>query len=96
MYLPAAEYRAPVVAPYALSVEGCTVAELMSDPAVWAVVVKHMPSLKIITTIEMAKPQLGNMTIADFGHLGGRSDTKAYAALDAELKQLPPAIGKGR
>lgn len=95
MYRPAASYHAPVVAPCTLTVEGCTIAELLSDPSVWTVVIKHMPAFKFIVAIEDAKPQFGNMTIVDFAHFGGPLDPKVVAALNAELKPLSSTAGRG-
>jgi hypothetical protein len=88
-YPPAAAYVAPAAAPRPLSVRNYSAAELMQIPAAWAVVLKHLPGMKMMTGAEQAKPMLTTMTVADFSQFTGGDASAALAAIDAELAQLP-------
>lgn len=88
-YPPAAAYEPPSVAPYELSVRNLSVAELSSSPAAWAVVVKHMPSMKFVVSTPAAKPHLANMTVVDFAGFTNQANSPALAEIDEELRQLP-------
>ena len=63
IYAAAADFGPPVAAPYVVQLENVSLAELMKMPAAWAVVIEHIPSLKLITATPMLKPHLGNMTV---------------------------------
>jgi hypothetical protein len=89
VYPPAAAFVAPTTAPRPLAVRNYSTAELMQMPAAWAVVVKHMPGIKMMTSAEQAKPMLTTMTVADFSQFIGGDASAALAAIDAELAQLP-------
>ncbi|MBB5685957.1 hypothetical protein [Sphingobium boeckii] len=89
IYPPAAAYEAPVVRPYVLSADGCSVAELMANPAAWAVMLKYMPSIGFITQIPETKKLLDNMTVVDFAVFGPPVDPKTLATINAELAQIP-------
>lgn len=93
VYPPAAAFEQPVVAPRPLSVRSYTVAELMQQPAAWAVVVKHMPGVKLMVSAEQAKPMMSTMTLADLGQFTGGAP-KVLDAIDAELAQLPQGGGR--
>jgi len=88
-YPPATAYEPPSVAPYELSLRNVSVAELSSAPAAWAIVVKHMPSMKFVVSTPMAKPHLANMTVVDFAGFINQADSPAIAAIDEELRRLP-------
>jgi hypothetical protein len=87
-YPPAATYEPPAAAPYELSVESVSLADLMGAPAVWAIVVKHAPALKMAVNSPQLKPQLGNFTVDSFITYGVVNQ-KAIDAIDAEFRQLP-------
>lgn len=89
-YPPAQAWEPPVVAPYELSVESASLADLMTRPEAWAIVVKHAPALKMATAAPQLKPQLGNFTVDSFITYGVVNQ-KAVDAIDAELRQLPRA-----
>jgi hypothetical protein len=95
-YPPATAYEPPSVAPYELTVRNLPVAEISAIPAAWAIVVKHMPGMKFVTSTSLAKPHLGNMTVADFAGFMGQSNSPALAEIDAELSQLPASQKAGR
>ena len=48
-YAPASAFEPPIEAPYVLRLENVSLAELMKMPAAWAIVLKHLPSLKLMT-----------------------------------------------
>jgi hypothetical protein len=88
IYPPAIEFEQPAAAPYVFSTETASLAELMSSPAAWAIVVKHAPFLQMAVKSEQIKPHLGNLTLDMFLSLG-MADQKSIDAIDAELRQLP-------
>jgi hypothetical protein len=88
-YPPAAAYAPPATAPRPLTVRNYSAAELMQMPAAWAVVVKHLPAMKMMAGAEQAKPMLTTMTVADFAQFAGADASAALAAIDAELARLP-------
>jgi hypothetical protein len=94
VYPAAAAYAPPSIASYRLSASDCSVGELIADPAAWAIVIKHMPAIAFIAKVPQVQPQLGNMTIPDFGIFSTPVDPEKLAALDAELARLPARRGK--
>jgi hypothetical protein len=88
-YPPAAAFEAPAPAPRPLTVRNYSTAELMQMPEAWAIVLKHMPALKMMTGAPQAKAMLTTMTVADFAFFAGRDADAQLAAIDAELAQLP-------
>jgi len=87
-YPPMAAFEPPATAPYDLGVESVSLADLMSAPAAWAIVVKHAPALKLAVGSPQLKPQLGNFTVDSFITYGVVNQ-KTIDAIDAELRQLP-------
>lgn len=87
-YPPMAAFEQPAAAPYELGVESVSLADLMSAPAAWAIVVKHAPALKLAVGSPQLKPQLGNFTVDSFITYGVVTQ-KTIDAIDAELRQLP-------
>lgn len=87
-YPPAAAYEPPVAAPYELSVETVSVAELMNAPAAWAIVLKHSPMFKMVVGSPQTKPYLTNFTVDSFVTYGVVSQ-KTIDAINADLAQLP-------
>ena len=96
IYSPAIAYQAPIALPYVLSVEGCSVGELMADPAAWAIVLKHMPGVKFLTQIPAVQKLLDNMTLVDFSVFSAPLDPALVATMNAELAQLPEARKGGK
>jgi hypothetical protein len=95
-YPPAAAFEPPVVAPRPLSVRNYSAAELMRMPAAWAVVVKHLPGIKMMVANEQAKAMTETMTVADFAVFIGGDSPAALAAIDAELSALQAPAGAAR
>lgn len=93
VYAPAVAYAPPALQPYALRVRNLPIAELMRDPAVWAVVVKHMPSITRVTGSGQLEAQLGNMTLIDLAVFGDPNNP-AFALIDADLEHLPARVGR--
>jgi hypothetical protein len=87
-YPPATAFEPPAAAPYELSVETVSIAELMSAPAAWAIVLKHAPSFKMLVSSPMAKPHLTNFTVDSFITYGVVSQ-ETVDAVDRDLRQLP-------
>ena len=96
LYPPAAAFEQPAVTPRPLSVRNYAVSELMQMPAAWAIVLKHLPGLKMMAANPQAKPMLGTMTVADFAGFAGVDSRPALAAIDAELAALPANQAAGR
>lgn len=86
-YPPATAFEPPVAAPYELSVETASLADLMSSPEAWAIVVKHAPALKMAVNSPQLKPLLSNFTVDSFITYGVVKQ-KAVDEIDAELRQL--------
>lgn len=91
VYSPAVAFEQPAVQPFELRVKNLPLAELKSDPAVWSVVIKHMPEMKMIASASFIRAQLGNMTLLDFG-VFGNPDNPAFALIDDDLKRLPARV----
>jgi hypothetical protein len=92
-YPPAIVFEAPTSAPRQLSVQNFSTAELMQMPAAWAIVVKHLPAIKLIAGSQRAKAGLANMTVAELASYTGADTAAALAAIDAELLALPKQPG---
>ena len=88
-YPPATAYEPPALLPYELSAAGCAMAELMSIPAAWAVVMKHVPSLKSAVENPFVKQVAGTLTIVDIASFDSPLDKSTIAAIDEELRHIP-------
>lgn len=87
-YPPMTAFEPPAAAPFELGVETVSLADLMSSPAAWAIVIKHAPALKLAVGSPQLKPQLSNFTVDSFITYGVVTQ-KAVDVIDAELRQLP-------
>lgn len=94
-YPPATAFEPPQMAPLVLSVETASLADLMSSPAAWAVVVKHAPGLKMAASAPQLKPVLGNFTVDSFITYGVVNQ-KTVDEIEAELRQLPSGEAAAR
>jgi hypothetical protein len=92
-YPPAVAFEQPVGSPHLLSLESASLAELMSVPAAWEIVIKHLPSLKLMTGTPMMKPHLRNFTVSSLSAFMPKADPEVYRAIDEELARLPPVEG---
>jgi hypothetical protein len=90
LYPPAAAFEQPVGTPHVLSLENSSLAELMSVPAAWEIVVRHLPSMKLIASTPMIKPHLRNMTVPSLAAFSAGAKPEVYEAIDEELARLPP------
>lgn len=89
-YPPASAYEPPVVVPYRLTIEQCSIAELAANTNAWSIILKHIPMLKYVLQSPEAKSQLGNMTVLDYQVFTNRSlDPSVLEAIDKELGNLP-------
>ncbi len=88
-YPAAAGFEQPVGAPYVLSIDSASVAELMQMPPAWSIVLKHLPALKMLVSTPQIKPYLGDMTVKTVGAFVSATP-EVYTAIDAELRLLPP------
>lgn len=91
IYAPAAAFEQPAAVPTPLTVSSVSLAELMSAPAAWAVVLKHAPVFKMIVTSKQIQPFLTNMMIESFVVYGGIVTPPQIAAINADLAKLPPS-----
>jgi hypothetical protein len=89
-YPPAAAFEQPVAAPYVLRLANVSLAELMRMPAAWDIVLKHLPSLKLMTSSAMMKPHLGNFTVQSVQTFNQAATPEVLAAIDEELGRLAP------
>jgi len=88
-YPAAIAFEQPLQAAAVLSLENFSLAELMSDPAAWAIVVKHLPSLQRMVGSPMIKPHLGNFTIHSLQTFFKAATPEIIAAINEELARLP-------
>ena len=89
-YPPAAGFDQPVAAPYVVQLENSSLAELMKMPAAWAIVLEHLPALKLMTATPMLKPHMGNMTVLSLSSFIKMATPEVLADIDRELARLPP------
>jgi hypothetical protein len=89
-YPPAEAFEQPIAAPYVLSLENVSLAELMRMPAAWDIVLKHLPSLELMSGSAMLKPHLGNFTVLSVQTFVKTATPEVIAAIDEELGRLPP------
>jgi hypothetical protein len=92
-YPPAAAFEPPIAAPYVLRLDNVSLAELMKMPAAWDIVLKHLPSLKLMTSSAMLKPHLGNMTVQSLAAFSQAASPEVLAVINQELGRLPPDQG---
>jgi hypothetical protein len=90
-YPPSVAFVQPAAVPYQISLRTVPLGSLMQMPAAWAIVLKHLPSLKMMTGSPMMKPHLGNFTVYDVAQFAGSSSPEAMASIDEELHSLPAA-----
>ena len=89
-YRPAASFEQPLAAPYVIQLENSSLGELMKMPAAWAIVLEHLPALKLMTATPMLKPHLGNMTVLSLSSFIKMATPEVLADIDRELARLPP------
>jgi hypothetical protein len=88
-YPPVGAYAAPRVEAYRLSLCGCPIGELLSNPAAWAIVLRHNPGFEMMVGSAQLKPHLMNMTVADLAVFAGGMSPATMAEIDQELASLP-------
>ena len=84
--LPAAAQTAPAPAPKTFSVQTSTIGDLLDNPAAKAVFAKYLPDV-------VSNPQIDEgraMTLADIVQYVPDLTPDKLAAIDADLKALPP------
>jgi len=89
-YVPAAAFEAPAASAYVISLENSSLAELMSNAPAWDIILRHLPSLKLMTSSSMLKPHLGNFTVQSIQTFAKNATPEVLAAIDEELSRLPP------
>lgn len=90
-YPPAAAFEQPVAEPYVVRLENVSLAELLGMPAAWDIVLRHLPSLKLMIGAPMLKPHLGNMTVCSLATFIKGISPEVVASIDQELARLPAA-----
>ena len=88
-YAPAAAFEQPDAVWTPLTVSSVSLAELMTAPAAWAVVLKHAPVFKVIVTSKQIQPFITNMMVESFIVYGGIVTPAQIAAINADLAKLP-------
>jgi len=96
MYPPAIAFEQPVGSAHVLSLDTASLADLMSVPAAWAIVVRHLPAMQPIASTPMIKPHLQNFTVKTLAVFTGGAKPEVYAAIDQELARLPPVQGSAQ
>lgn len=59
-------------------------------PVAWGIVLKHLPSLEMMTSTPTMRPHLGNFAVRDVQQFIKTVTPQVIAAIDAELAGLPP------
>jgi hypothetical protein len=93
VYRASVEFEQPIAKPYVLQLDNVSLAELMAVPAARDIVLKHLPSLKMVVGSAMLKPHMGNMTVRSLDVFVKAPSPDAYALIDEELSRLPPVSG---
>jgi hypothetical protein len=96
LYPPAQAFEPPATAPYVVRLDNTSLAELMSMPAAWEIVLQHLPMLKPMTASALLQPHLGNFTVYSLQAFVKTATPETLAVIDQELAKLPPAQGPGR
>jgi hypothetical protein len=91
-YYASTEFESPRALPAPLALDNYSIAELRKIPAAWAVVTKHLPSLKFIVAAPTIQPHLGVFTVKTIGTFIPEVTPAVLAAIDAELRSLPPMV----
>jgi hypothetical protein len=89
VYPPAARFDEPVAVKVPHGVSSVSLAEIMSVPAAWAIVLRHAPVMKLVVGGPQIQPFLTNMMIESFITYGGIVTPAQVAAIDADFRQLP-------
>lgn len=89
-YAPAASYEPPFMPGHVISLKDCSLAELMNDAAAWDIVLRHLPSMTLMTGSPNLKPQLGNFTVYSMQTFGLNAAPEVLAAIEKDLARLPP------
>lgn len=87
LYPPAAQFVPPERVARVLQTRTVSLADLMANPAAWAIVVKELPMAQGIVQAPMLKPFLGNFSLRDLA-MFGVFDAALLAPIDAQLKEL--------
>ena len=88
MYPAAIGFEPPLINSYVPRLEDVSLAELMSRPAAWSIVLKHLPWLRVFVASPGLRPQLGNMTVQSLATFTKALSPAALAAVDEELARL--------
>ena len=92
LYPPSQAYEAPVLVPYEMNTSNTSIAALMANPAISAIILKEIPAFDAMTNNGMLKPHLNNFSprsLQQFGLFKG----EALDKIDAQIHALPKAQG---
>lgn len=87
-YPPAAEFISPIQVPIVFSLRTASLADLMSAPAAWAIVLKYVPRFAHATASPAIKASLSNLSVEGLVNFGMLSASDV-AAIDREIAKLP-------
>lgn len=90
IYPPASAFELPLVTAQPVRLDNFSLAELMQMPEAWAIVTKHVPSVRQLVSVPMIQPYLGHLTLHALQSLFKISTPEALAAAAADLSRLPP------
>ena len=87
VYPPAKQFVAPARVATTLNTRDTAIADLMANPAAWAIVQKDQPGLEGVLGSSMLKPHLGNFSFRSLVQFGAVQDV-ALDRIDEQLKAL--------
>lgn len=90
IYAPARAFEQPRPGSFRFGVSSVSIAEMMTSPAAWGIVLKHLPMFKAMIGSPQLQPLLTNMTVDSFvTYLPSVITQAKIDAIDAELAILP-------
>jgi hypothetical protein len=88
-YPPAVAFELPKAVTFKPRLSDLTIAELMTFDEAWALVRKRFPAVEEMVNSPRAKPFLTVITLQVLNQVKAFATPEEFAALDAELQQLP-------
>ena len=90
IYPPAAEFIPPAQVPVPFNLSTASLADVLSAPAAWAIVLKHAPLMAQVMAARQMKAMISNMSVEDLVDFGVLTPA-AVEAINRDLAKLPRA-----